>query len=351
MTLEASAPIGLPGGPYDPPHARLLALAAAKWAAQPIAVLAEMGIADALADGPRTLADLAAAVEAQPSALRRCLRAAACVGVFAEQEDGRWSLTPMADCLRRDAATPIRNWVLMLTRGPMWDSFGKLAETVRTGRSAFEVAHGTPLFDYLDKDDAFREVYESAMGELTGELAAELADVVDFGRYGTLVDLGGGDGALLGNLLARYPDCRGVLVERPRVIELARPRLTALGVADRVRLVPGDATAEVPAGGDAYLVKNMLHCFDDDTALAVLRRVRAAGGADATLFVVEAVVPPGNDFHWAKLIDIEMLADNDGRERTEEEWRELLHAAGFALDRVCATTPPQSVLIARPLPG
>ncbi|MFE0101063.1 methyltransferase [Streptomyces sp. NPDC059009] len=351
MTAEASAPIGLPGGPYDPPHARVLALAAAKWAAQPISALASLGVADVLADGPRRVADIAAAVGAHAPSLHRCLRAAACVGVFEEQEDGRYGLTPMADCLRRDAETPIRNWVLMLNEGPMWDSFGKLTETVRSGKAAFEVAHDRPLFEHLDKDAAFRSVYESAMGELTSELAAELVTALDFSGYGTLVDLGGGDGELLGTLLAHAPDSQGVLVERPHVIELARERLARLGVAERVRCVAGDATDEVPGGGDAYLIKNMLHCFDDDTALAVLRKVRAACHDDARLFVIEAVVPPGNGFHWAKLIDIEMLADNDGRERREEEWRDLLERAGFTLERVLPATPPQSVLVAHPAPA
>ncbi|MFJ2771518.1 methyltransferase [Streptomyces sp. NPDC087300] len=349
MTADASAPIGLPGGPYDPPHVRVLSLAAAKWVSQPIAVLASLGVADALVDGPRAVDDLAAAVGARAGALGRCLRAAASVGVFAERADGTYELTPMAQSLRADAPDSIRNWVLMLNQGPMWDSFGKLEEAVRTGRSAFEVAHGRPLFEHLDKDVEFRGVYESAMGELTSELAAELAPAIDFSGYGTLVDLGGGDGELLGTLLRHCPDSRGVLVERPHVVERARARLAELGVADRTRLVAGDATEEVPAGGDAYLIKNMLHCFDDDTALSVLRRVRAAGGNDAPLFVIEVVVPPGNGFHWAKLIDIEMLADNDGRERGEDEWRELLGRAGFELERIVPATPPQSVLIARPV--
>ncbi|MEU1151051.1 methyltransferase [Streptomyces sp. NPDC005863] len=348
MTAEASAPIGLPGGPYDPPHARVLSLAAAKWVSQPLSVLTSLGVADVLAEGPLPVAEIASAVGAHTPALHRCLRATASVGVFEELADGRFGLTPMADCLRKDTPTPIRNWVLMLTEGPMWDSFGRLLDTVRTGRPAFEAAHGMPLFEHLDKNVAFRSVYESAMGELTAELAAELAPALDFGAYGTLVDLGGGDGELLGTLLARAPGSTGVLVERPHVIDLARERLDRLGVADRVRLVAGDATEDVPAGGDAYLIKNMLHCFDDATALTVLRKVREAGGDGARLFVIEAVVPPGNGFHWAKLIDIEMLADNDGRERGEDEWRDLLRRAGFTLERVLPATPPQSVLIARP---
>ncbi|MFE1765211.1 methyltransferase [Streptomyces angustmyceticus] len=349
MTAEASTPIGLPGGSYDPPHVRILSLVAAKWVSQPISVLAELGVADILAEGPQTPEELAETLGVHASSLRRCLRATTSVGVFTEHEDGRYGLTPMADSLRRDAPDSIRSWTLLLTKGPMWDSFGRLAETVRTGKPAFEVAHGATLFEHLDANPGFESLYETAMGELTSEVARELVPVIDLGSYERLVDVGGGDGVLLGTLLQHYPSAKGVLVERPAVIELARQRLADLGVADRVRLVAGDATKDIPADGDAYLIKNMLHCLDDGTALTVLRALREAGGNDAPLFVIESVVPPGNDFHWAKLIDVEMLADSDGRERTEGEWQELFSRAGFELERVVPATPPQSVLVARPV--
>ena len=334
-----------------PPHVRLLGLVAAKWFTQPIYALAKLNIPDLLVAGPRHPDDLAAAAGVHPDRLRRCLRAAAAVGVFEEDEGGRFGLTEMGQCLRSDQAESLRDLTVLLGEEPMWESFGDVLETVRTGEPAFSRVHRMDVFDYLAGHPDLSRVYQGAWATLTSGLAATAVNDFDFARFGHVADLGGGHGQLLVALLRSYPQMTGTLFDRPEVLAQVGPALAREGFGSRLRLVPGLLPGTRPPAADAYVLKNILHCFTDASCHDVLRAVREAiGGRQARLLIIEPVLSPGSTFDWGKLMDIEVMINHGGRERTEEEWRDLLSSCGFLLAGAVPATPPHWILEAAPLP-
>jgi SAM-dependent methyltransferase len=310
------------------------------WVSQAIYVAAELGIADLLADGPRTADDLAAVAGAHAPSLYRVLRLLASEGVFAEAEDGRFELTPMAAALRRDAG-PARLQVLFLGREASWRAAGSLMHTVRTGEPAFERVHGVDFFEYYRRHPDEWALFDRLMVANTAPVARAIAAGYDFSSVGTVVDVGGGLGALAIGLLTTHPHLRGVVFDQPAVAAGAGEAIAAAGLADRCRAVGGDFFAAVPEGGDAYVVKFILHDWDDERSLAILRACRRAMRPDGRLLVVELLVPPGNAPSFAKTQDVNMLINLGGRERTEAEYRALYAASGFDLTR---TIPVQGEL-------
>jgi hypothetical protein len=343
MTINDAQPAGLP------PHVRLLGLVAAKWFSQPIYVLAKLNVADLVADGPRQAEDLAAAVGAHPDRLRRCLRAAAAVGVFTEEPDGRFGLSDMGECLRSDQAASLRDLAVLLGDEPTWQSFGDIVETVRTGEPAFRRVHDMEMFDYLDHHPDFSAVYQGAWATLTAGLAAAAVHSFDFGRFGHVVDLGGGHGQLLLTLLRSHPQMTGTLFDRPEVLAHVEASLAGEGLGSRLRLAPGSLPGTRPPEADAYVMKNILHCFDDHSCQVMLRSLRdAIGDRVARLLVIEPMPAPGNGFDWGKLMDIEVMVNHGGRERAGEEWRDLLRGCGFELTSAVPTIPPHWIIEAAP---
>jgi hypothetical protein len=333
-----------------PPHVRLLGLVAAKWFSQPIYVLAKLNVADLLIDGPRHSADLAAAVGADPDRLRRCLRAAAAVGVFTEDDQGRFGLTDMGQCLRSDQAASLRDLAVLLGEEPMWQSFGDLLETVRTGEPAFRRLYRMEMFDYLAEHPELSRIYQGAWATLTFGLAAAAVNDFDFGRFRHVVDIGGGHGQLLVALLRCHPHMTGTLFDRSDVLAHVAPALAREGFGPRLQLVPGALPGARPPAADAYVMKNMLHCFDDFACQEMLRGVRdAIAGRPGRLLIIEPLLSPGDAFDWGKLMDIEVMVNHGGRERTEGEWRDLLGGCGFVLAGATATTPPHWILEAVPM--
>ncbi|MBP0456582.1 methyltransferase [Streptomyces montanisoli] len=327
-----------------PPHVRLMTIVAAKWMAQPIVVLAELDVAGALADGPLDTGELAARVDADADRLGRVLRAAECLGVVAREPGaGGWRMTEMGAVLRADVAHSLRDFTLFLGDPATMASFAELTGTVRGGAPGFDRAHGRPLFEHLAHAPELARRYQGAWGPLTEELAEEAASDFDFGRFGVLADIGGGRGELLAGLLPTLPHSRGILVDRPDVLESAARRFADGPLAGRVDFAP---LGSVPAEADAYLFKNVLHCFPDETCAELLADVAAAmkGRPHTRLVLVEAIVADDDRFDWAKFIDIEVMADNGGRERTEAEWVALLGAAGYDVVSITPTTPPQSII-------
>jgi predicted O-methyltransferase YrrM len=298
---------------------------------QAIAVAAELGVADLLADGPRRADDLAAAAGAHAPSLYRVLRLLASEGIFAETEDGRFELTPMAAELRRDAPGPERVRALLLGRGAMWQSWGALVHAVRTGETAFAHVHGVDFFGYYRQHPEERALFDQLMAAQTAPVAPAVAAAYDFSRLGTVVDVGGGRGALAIGLLEAHPHLRGVVFDQPAVVAGAREAIAAAGLSERCAAVGGDFFAAVPDGGDAYLLKFILHDWDDARSTAILGACRRAMPAGGRLLVVESLLPPGNAPSFAKSQDVNMLANLGGRERTEAEYRALYAAAGFTL--------------------
>ncbi|WP_085210915.1 methyltransferase [Streptomyces sp. Amel2xC10] len=316
-----------------PPHVRLLLLTDGKRISRVLHVVAELDIAGALADGPLTVAALAERTGTHADALGRVLRVAAAFGVLAEEPDGRYTLTDVGQALRADVPGSQRDMVLYNGDEMLWRSYGELMHTVRTGRPAFEKVYGHGFFEHLERDPRAGALFDRAMTGMSRATSRMLLDSYDFGRFPRLADVGGGRGLFLSELLARHPEVRGTLVDRPAVVDEAPKLLEEAGVADRVEVVPGDFFDELPPGRDAYVLKAVLHDWDDERAAAILRRIREAlrDVPEGRLLICEFLVGPANDWDRGKLLDLDMLVRFGGRERGEDQWRALLATAGFEL--------------------
>lgn len=331
-----------------PPPLAVLEMIMAGWVAQALQTAAELGIADALADHPLTLDELARRVEADPDSLKRLMRALISRGIFRERR-GRYELTALADPLRSDAQYSMRGWARFVGSPQHREHWSQLAESVKTGTAAVPRLRGKEAFEYLAGEPELAAVFNDAMTCLSALTALAVVAGYSFDSYSTIVDVGGGHGVLLAGVLAATPGAQGVLYDLPDVVEGAPALLAQRGVADRVRVEGGSFFDSVPSGGDAYLLKNVIHDWADEQAVTILRNVRVAAGSGATLLLVEAVVPDHNrDFvgHW---VDLEMLVQAGGRERDTEQWRNLLRQAGFRLNRVVPTASPLSVIEASPV--
>jgi precorrin-6B methylase 2 len=317
---------------------------------QLICVAARLGLADALRDGPRPVEDLARSTGADERALRRVLRALASEGVFAQTASGDFETTPLAELLRSDAPGSMRAMAMLYGEPWMWQAHGALLDCVRSGRTAFEHVHGSTLYGFLKDHPAHAELFQQAMTAFTAHEIAAIASACDLAGAGTLVDVGAGHGTLAAALLTRHPHLNGIVFDLPEVIAGARKTLADAGVLQRCDCVAGDFFEAVPGGGDIYLMKSVLHNWDDEAASRILRRCAAALHGRARLIVAERVIPPGNGASEAKLFDINMLVTAGGQERTEDEYRSLLHAAGLRLVRTTATPSPLSLIEATRAP-
>ena len=311
---------------------------------QLIAVAAQLGIADALHETPRSATELADELCVDADALRRLLRALARLGVFAETDDGRIAHTPLSEPLRGDAERSLRDVAQLYGAPWLWHAYGELLHSVRSGRPAFERAHGQPFYDYLDAHPTAAEQFNRAMSSFTAHEVAALAAACDVADAGTVVDVGGGHGALMAALLQRHPRLRGIVFERADVVEGARRTLADAGLAARCVCIAGDFFERVPGGADAYLLKSVLHNWRDDDALRILRACRRAMAPGARLLIAERVIAPGAAGAEAALFDINMMITVGGQERSAAEYGALLGAAGLKLQCTTATTSPLCVI-------
>lgn len=315
---------------------------------QAIHVAAVLGIADLLVDGPRTSDELAAETDADAASLYRLLRALASVGVFREEEGRRFALTATGEPLRSDVPGSLRGWAALHGRPYLREAWSHLEHSIRTGENAFQHVHGTDVWSYRAERPEESVIFDRAMQALTGASNRALLDAYDFGRFGTVVDIGGGNGALLAALLIEYPTMQGVVFDQPHVVANAEALLEAGSVADRCRVVGGSFFEEVPAGGDAYAMKSILHDWDDKEAAAILRVCRGAMTEEARLLLIERIVGPPNEDQRTKFADLNMLVAPAGRERTIEEWEALLKSAGFRLAKATPTASGLAVIEADP---
>jgi hypothetical protein len=313
-------------------------------ATQLVYIAAKLGLADLLESGPQQAAALAAALGAHPRALYRLLRALASLGLFAETPDGRFELTPLADLLRSDVPGSVRPLALLYGDPWVWSAYGEALYSVMTGLPAFERAHGQMLFDYLQRHPQAAATFDRGMTAYSEQEAAAVLGAYHFPDTAVVIDVGGGAGALLASILSAYPRARGVLFEQSSVIDRARDVIARAGVSDRCILEAGSFFERVPAGGDVYLLKSILHNWDDARSVAILGHCRSVMRPDSKLLIVERVVPEGNEPSEAKLFDINMLVMLGGLERTPSEYRAILGDAGFELTRVVPTTTLVSVL-------
>jgi hypothetical protein len=306
---------------------------------QALYVVAKLGVADVLGSEPLAAEALAEAVGARAPLLRRVLRALVAAGVFAELGDGRFATNDAASALRVDAPGRMRDVVINFGE-EMYRSFGELLHTVRTGETAFDFIYGAPVFEYYAANPDAEASGAARMLARTLPVASEFAASDVLHNAPNLVDVGGGTGTLLAKVLSQRPEMSGVLFERPGVLELARGYLSEQGVADRCELVEGDFFRSVPAGGDLYVLKSVLHDWDDDRCIAILRSCRAAMNETARLAIIELLLPermtPSSPALSAALLDLIMLAYAGGRERTEAEFTQLLDKASL---RLLSATP------------
>jgi O-methyltransferase domain/Dimerisation domain len=301
--------------------------------AQIIHVAARLGLADHLADGPKTSAELAGATGTHAPSLHRLLRALTCFGVVMQVDKDRFELAPPGMPLRTDAPDSIRSLVLLYGSERGWRSWGELEYGIRTGNVPSEHVTGLPAFEYFAKHPEMGAEFNAAMAEHTRSIAPEVINGYDFARFGTLVDVGGGNATLLAAILAAVPSLRGVLFDLPNGLQGAAATLERAGVADRCRVVTGDFFDSVPPGADAYLLKSIIHDWDDDRAAAILSNCRTAMADGGVVLVLERMLPdrlsPANT--GAVLSDLNMLVFTGGRERTEAQYRAVYAAAGLEL--------------------
>ena len=305
----------------------------------------QLGIADRLAGGPRRVAELAREAEVNEDALYRMLRLLAAVGVFTESAPRTFENTPASDVLRADAKDSCRDMLLWWCDPLHLRIYAELGHSIRTGETCVEKVLGMPIFDYFPTDPRESEIFNNAMTSFSAQSVPAVLDAYDFSGIGTLVDVAGGHGSVIGAVLKRYPAMHGILCDLEHVLAGAGPALRRFGVEDRCRTEVCNFFESVPAGGDAYVMKHIIHDWNDEKALTILQNIATAMGAKkGKVILIEAVIAPGNEPHMAKFIDIEMLALPGGRERTEAEFRSLFERAGFRLARVVPTSGPLSVI-------
>lgn len=312
---------------------------------QAVFAAVELGVADDLAGGPVTAEDVAAARGYRPGPLYRLLRALAGLGITAEDDRRRFALTESGRSL---VTGGMAHAAASFFAAPVTQTgWGRLADAVRTGESGVALAHGVPLFPYLQAHPEQLAVFQAWM---TARSAAQVPGILaacDFSRFSKIVDVGGGHGALLAAILRAHVHAHGVLFDRPEVTAHATAVADA-GLAGRCDVVTGDFFTAVPQGGDCYLLKAILHDWDDPASARILGQIRAAMAPTGAVLIIEAVVPPGNDFDLAKFLDMHMMALTDsGLERTQEQFAHLLTGCGLDLVRVTAAGPQTNVLEAR----
>jgi ubiquinone/menaquinone biosynthesis C-methylase UbiE len=332
------------------PHARMRQLIMGFRASQLIYVAAKLGLADELANAPRNAAALATAVGAAPEPLYRLLRALASIGVLQESPDRTFALTPLAHPLRSDAPGSLRSTAVLYGDAVFWNAYGQMLHSIHTGEPAFEHVHGEPMYMHLASHPATASLFHEAMSGFSQQEIAAILEAYDFSSFTTIVDVGGGQGALVAALLKTYSHLRAVVLDREDVAAGAGHLLAQAGLTERASFVAGDFFQAIPRDGSAYLLKSVIHNWDDAAAQKILQNCRRAMSANARLIVIERVIPAANTPSEAKLFDINMLVTVGGQERTEDEHRALLQTSGFDLARIIPTASPLSLIEGVPRP-
>ena len=309
---------------------------------QAIHVIVELGIPDLLGDGQMSATDLAHAVNADEDALYRTLRALASIGVLHESPDQQFALAPMGELLRRDNRRSLAPWAAFIGTAAHWQAWSNLSRSISTGESAFRFTHGMDVWEYRREHPAEGNLFDASMTAQTRTADTAVVDAYDFNRFPVVADIGGGRGALLAAILVANPSIRGILFDQPHVLTAAPQLLDEAGVASRCDIVPGSFFETLPSGADAYLLKWIIHDWQDAEALKILHNCREAMPADGRVLLVERLVQGPNDGPEAKWIDMQMLVMAGGRERTREQFEELLGRAGL---RLVSVTPTSGTLV------
>src|SRR5215468_1509376 len=316
------------------PRLNLLGLINGFQITQAIRVAAALRIADHLNDGVRSAGELAGLTKSHPDSLYRLLRALAAVGVFREEEGRKFALTPLGDCLRTDSATPLGAWAEVVGSPYYWQAWGHLLHSVRTSENAFQDLNGNNVWQFRAEHPEHGATFDRAMTQLSGGNAEAVIRAYDFSPFHHVVDVGGGQGLMLAAILRAHPHMRGTLFDQPDVVARAKAVLAERGVIDRCDIVGGSFFETVPEGADAYLMRVVIHDWEDDEAIAILKVDRKSMRETAKLLLIERLIAPPNEMPAAKFGDLNMLALPGGKERTREEFSDVFARSGFALTRV-----------------
>jgi O-methyltransferase/methyltransferase family protein len=330
-----------------PPHAQLVQMAMTFWTSRTIYVAAKLGLADHLADGPKSADELAGRTDTHAPSLYRVMRTVASLGIFTEDSTHRFSLTPLGEALKSGAPGSARATIVTLAGDWAWRGWEHMLYSVETGKSGFEKALGMPMFDWLAQHPGDASLFSETMIGVHGAEPAAVAAAYDFSELRTIVDVGGATGNLLTTILGSYPETRGILFDLPHVVRDAPALIDARGLSERVTIEGGSFFESVPTGGDAYLLSHIIHDWSEEQCLTILENCRRSMSADSRLLIIEMVLPEGDTPHPGKIIDMGMLVAPGGQERTEPEYAALLAKAGLRLTRVVPTESPVSVVEAR----
>ena len=335
-----------PGQAQGPqPTEQLMQFATGFMVSAALSTATQLGIADLLKGGAKSTRELAASCGAQEEALYRVLRALASIGVFSEVASRTFALTPTGELLRSDRDDSARDMVLWMTNSFHYHIFPEMLHAVKTGETVVEKVYGESCFGYLEKDKEVGDVFNRAMTMFSKMLSPAVLDAYDFSYLNgkTLVDIGGGHGYLLTSILKKYPEIHGVIFDLEHVHVGAKERISEAGLTKRCETTGGDFFSAVPAA-DAYIMKHIIHDWNDEKALTILKNCAAAGRGKTKVILIETVLSPGNEPHFGKWLDLEMLLVPGGKERTQDDFARLLDRAGFALTRVVPTKSPVCVL-------
>ena len=327
------------------PQVAMFQMITGYWISKSIYAAAKLGIADLLKDGSQSCEQIAATIGTNARSIHRLLRALACIGIFVEEKPGYFALTPLAACLQTEFPGSMRSVAIALVE-EQFQAWGDFLYSIQTGKTAFEHVYGMPIFQYYMEHPEQFKIFDAAMSQTHGIKDRAVLASYDFSGIRQLVDVGGGKGGLITTILKAYPTLEGVLFDLPRVIA---EQAHESALSDRLQQVSGDFFASVFAGGDAYILKRILHDWNDEQSLTILKNCRQAIAENGKLLLVESVIPSGNEPCTAKFLDLHMLAVTGGMERTETEYSDLLAAAGFKLMRIIPTPADIDVIEAIPV--
>jgi ubiquinone/menaquinone biosynthesis C-methylase UbiE len=329
------------GSVREPP--RLFQLASGYWISQALYVAAKLRIADLLKNSPKSASEIAFATETDEDSVYRLMRALCAVGAFRTVGVDKFAVTALGIPLQSNVPGSLRAMVITLGESH-YAAWAHLLESVKTGKAGFPLAFGTQMFDYLGQDAEAGNIFNHAMSEYSALSACAVLLSYDFSDAYSLVDVGGGCGRLLTNILRMYPSMQGTLFDMPSVVAAAQEKLEFDPCSERCALVPGSFLDFVPPGADTYLMSSVIHDWDDEHAIKILRNCRRSMRRHSRIILLEFIVPAGKKSSFSKVLDLNMLVMNGGRERTAEEFRKLFDAAGLKMTRIIPTLSPLSVI-------
>ena len=326
------------------PDAIMMQMLFAPLMQQCITIAAKLKIADLVAEHPQTIAELAAKTNTNADALYRMLRLLSSAGVFIKNHDDKFELTPIASLLRSDIPNSLYSFAIMMGEDWMWRNWGQLMYSIETGKIAHEKVYGMSSFEFFTSNEKAGTIFNNAMTNLSKASVAPIVEAYDFSGAGTVADIAGGHGMVLAGVLKETPQVQGILFDLPGVIKGAGELLEKEGVSARVELVSGDFFQSVPKSADIYMMKHIIHDWDDTSSIKILKNIRSAMNDDGKVLIIEMVVPESNEPSPSKIMDILMMIMEGGKERTEEEYRTLLASADLKLIRIIPTKSPYSLV-------